>query len=94
LSIPRDRCGVFTVDYIRLLEQKLGIRFQVVAPNDLTVNLEKARFRDVDVLTSLMKTPERSGYLLFTKPYVTVPAVIIIRKGFTGPVTLDRMQGV
>ena len=83
-----------SVEYIRLLEQKLGIHFQIVAPNDLSVNLSKARSGDVDVLTSLMKTPERSGYLLFTKPYVVAPAVIIVRKGFTGPVSLDKMRGV
>jgi ABC-type amino acid transport substrate-binding protein len=83
-----------SVDYIRLLERKLGIQFEVVAPDDLNVNLNKARSGKVDVLTSLMKTPERSEYLRFTKPYVAVPSVIIVNKGYTGPVTLDRMQGI
>ena len=33
-------------------------------------------------MTSLKQTPERSEYLSFTQPYVSVPTVIIVRTGF------------
>ena len=83
-----------SVDYLRLLENKLGIEFERVEPQGLVGNLSRVRRREVDILTSLMKTPERSEYLLFTKPYLSLPAVIIVRKEFKGPLTLDGMHGM
>ena len=88
----QGRISGLSVEYIRLLEQKLGIRFQIVAPDSLAVNLEKVRTGEVDLLTSVMKTPERSGYLLFTKPYLVTPAVIIVRTDYRGAASLDRMK--
>jgi ABC-type amino acid transport substrate-binding protein len=33
----------------------------------------------LDVITSLRPTPERAAYLLFSRPYVSVPAVLVLR---------------
>ncbi|MEI6126556.1 MAG: transporter substrate-binding domain-containing protein, partial [Pseudomonadota bacterium] len=82
-----------SADYIKLLEQKLGIRFHVVESSDLEVNLNKVRQGQVDMLTSLKATPERSEFLLFTKPYLEVPAVIIVRQKITKKLTLKEMEG-
>ena len=83
-----------SVEYVQLLEQRLGIRFKIVAPQDLAGNLRRARSGELDVLTSVMATPERADYLLFTKPYLVLPAVIIVRKELKGPLTLDQMRGM
>ncbi len=79
-------------DFIHLLEQKLGIRFQVLESNNLATILQKVREGEVDIVTSLMQTPERSEYLLFTKPYVTIPTVVIVRSGLESQFSLDRMK--
>jgi two-component sensor histidine kinase/ABC-type amino acid transport substrate-binding protein len=83
-----------SVDYVHLLEKKLGIRFQVVEPGDLAANLDRARKGKIDVLTSVMRTPERATYLLFTAPYQIVPASIIVKKERKGTLTLDQMLGM
>jgi two-component sensor histidine kinase/ABC-type amino acid transport substrate-binding protein len=83
-----------SVDYVELLEKKLGIRFQVVEPQDLSSNLDRVRKGKIDVLTSVMRTSERSAYLLFTPPYQIIPASIIVRKERKDTLTLDQMRGM
>jgi PAS domain S-box-containing protein len=80
-----------SLDCLRLLEQKLGVTFQTGEGGTLRSILERVREGRADVLTSLMKTPERAQYLLFTTPYITVPTVMISRKDVPGPDRLEEM---
>ena len=82
-----------SVDYVRLVERELGLRFKLVSVDSLAVNLKKTKQGKVDVLTSLMQTPERARFLNFTKPYVAVPAVLIVRRTYAGPTELGGMAG-
>lgn len=70
-----------SADYLNLLEEKLGIRFELQPPDDLPVNLSRAAQHEVDVLTSVKKTRERARILAFTKPYISVAGVIVVRDG-------------
>ena len=80
-----------SVDYIAILEKKLGFQFQTMESNNLSAILDAAQRKEIDMVTSLMKTPQRSEFLLFTAPCITVPAVIIVRRGFEGGSSLDSM---
>ena len=80
-----------SVDYLRLLEARTGVRFEVTARGDLATLLEKARRGEVDVLTSLMRTPEREAILTFTRPYFSSPAVLVVRRDHRGPERLTDM---
>ncbi len=66
-------------DFLRLIEDRLQLRFQVLAPQHLDAILKQAQAGSVDVVTSLKSTPERDKYLVFTPPYVQVPTAIITR---------------
>lgn len=68
-----------SADYLRLLEQNLGITFVLVPTRSWQETLQKASSREVDLLPLLNRTAEREQYLLFTKPYVTSQRVIITR---------------
>ncbi|HOP40367.1 MAG TPA: transporter substrate-binding domain-containing protein, partial [Geobacteraceae bacterium] len=80
-------------DYLALLQKKLGIRFKIVKLRDWAEVLKKARQREVDVLAAVTKTPERSEFLCFTKPYLEFPAVIITRDTYAGPLNLKSLAG-
>jgi PAS domain S-box-containing protein len=80
-------------DYVALMQKRLGVRFQVVKLRDWSEVLIKARRREIDVLAAVTKTPDRSEYLLFTKPYLEFPAVIITQDSFKGPLNLRNMAG-
>jgi len=80
-----------SVDYTALLEKKLGIKFHTMESNNLAAILDAVHHEEIDMVTSLMKTPQRSEFLFFTTPYITVPVVIIVRREFKGGSTLDSM---
>jgi PAS domain S-box-containing protein len=80
-----------SLDYMTLLEQKLGVKFQVLESTNLASILDQVRQGEADVVTSLMQTPERAEYMIFTPPYISTPAVIIVRNSREGTLALDQM---
>jgi len=82
-----------SVDYLRLVEQALGVRFEVTARASLPALLEMARRGEVDLLASLTRTPDREAYLHFTRPYFSSPLVLLVRNERTGPDRLEEMAG-
>lgn len=80
-------------DYVALLQKRLGIRFQIVKLQGWEEVLKKARLKEVDVLAATTKTPERAEYLLFTKPYLEFPGVIITQKNFNETLSLKSLNG-
>lgn len=81
-------------DYARLIEDKLGIRFEIVQCTNWNEVIEKAKRREIDVLNAAVRTPQREQFLRFTSPYITIPSVIIVRNRETRNMTLDTMQGM
>jgi len=67
-------------DYVDLLNGKLNIDMQPVRDLSWSEVLDQARAGEIDVLPSVVKTPERSKFLLFTKPYLSSPMVILTRE--------------
>ncbi len=69
-------------DYMQLLKQRLGVRFQVQQMADFTAVENKLRKREVDVVLALAPTADREEYLLFTRPYLHYVNVIVTRDDF------------
>jgi len=91
-----DRNGGFggiTSDYVALLEKKLGIRIQIVRLRDWAEIISKAKSRQIDVYVAT-QTPQRAEYMLFTRPFLEFPVVIIARRNVKAPLTLERLVGM
>lgn len=78
-----DENKVYTgiaADYLALLSKRLG--FETIVASGLTLDqmLEKARYKEIDVLPSIGITEERKRYLLFTRSYLNIPVHIVTRK--------------
>jgi|GEM_PF-6113649 len=67
-------------DYLRLLMEKTGLKTDVPKNPPWPEVLKKAREKEIDLITCAAITPERESYLLFSKPYLSFPLVIISRK--------------
>ncbi len=80
-------------DYLRLLESKLGVRFEIIKNKSWAEVLNMAKRGELDMLSCAVKTPERSQYLTFTEPYKATYAVIIDngQGSFIG--SLDNLAG-
>jgi PAS domain S-box-containing protein len=82
-----------SIDYLRLLERKLGCRFTMVPYGSWSDLLAAARRREVDVVFAAQRTPERDAYLLFSDPYLELPNMILVRKDRQGGADLRTMDG-
>ncbi|WNG61841.1 transporter substrate-binding domain-containing protein [Archangium gephyra] len=83
-----------TADYVRLLEEKLGVEFREAPPTTLSEVLQNMRAGRVDLASGLTRTPERMEYLVFSEPYVRIPILIVVRQGTWERLTLEEMRGL
>jgi ABC-type amino acid transport substrate-binding protein len=91
-----DSDGEFSgivADYMLLMERKLGVQIKLIPQNNWSDALKSVRNRDVSMLTSAVRTPERDQYLLFTEPYLEFPAVIIVNSQTQGISTMANLRG-
>jgi signal transduction histidine kinase len=92
-----DESGKYTgiaADYIALLQKKLGSEFKILKFKNWTEVLEKTRNKESDMWGAATPTPQRREYMLFTKSFVELPAVIIVRKQVDRSLTLDDLKGM
>ncbi|MFJ4055505.1 EAL domain-containing protein [Pseudomonas sp. NPDC089743] len=93
----RDQEGRYqglAADYIAMLQERLGVAFKPVEPSTWTEVLQQARESRIDLLPGVMSTPERQGYLAFTRPYLDFPIVILAHEGGQQPRTLKDLYGL
>jgi len=73
-----------SADMVQLLNDRTGAQFQILPAQNLDAILADVQRGNVEIVTSLMQTPERSQYLNFTQPYFRVPTAIIVKADFIG----------
>ena len=82
-----------TSDYLRILNEQLGLEMAAVHGLTWDAILRGARVGDIDVVTAIMSTEERSAYLSFTEPYLHLPVVIVARKDFPHIEDMRDLEG-
>jgi ABC-type amino acid transport substrate-binding protein len=95
--IDIDEKGIpfgIVIDYQALIEKKLNFKFQLDKPDNWDNFMARFRAGKIHVNNNLQKNFEREQYALFTKPYIKIPNVIIVRKDNNKQLTLDQMQGM
>ena len=89
-----DSSGVargITPDLLAIMGKKLGVEFRTVAYPTWSDVLEAVKRGEVDLLGTLTRTPEREGFLLFSRPYLSVPYVLFVRQDGGDPKTIEDM---
>lgn len=81
-------------DYIALIEKKLGVTFKKVKLRNWDEVLSKSKSREVDLWGAAVPTPQRREYMNFTRPFLELPAVILVRKNVTENLSLDTLRGM
>jgi len=66
-------------DYMKIMEKSIGIPFSVVQTKTWLESLAFAKERKCDIFSLAMETPERKGYMNFTKPYMVIPLVLVAK---------------
>lgn len=71
-------------EYVKILEERLHVEMKIIYGIDFIQALELGKSYEIDLFPCLASTTERLEFLLFTKPYISYPSVIITRED--GPV--------
>ncbi|WP_419794219.1 EAL domain-containing protein [Pseudomonas palleroniana] len=93
----RDENGRYqglAADYVRLIQDRLGVRINLIEPANWTAVLEQAKHNQLDLLPGIMSTPERQSYIAFTRPYLDFPIVILAHVGGAKPRDLKGLYGL
>ncbi|MDX5370939.1 MAG: EAL domain-containing protein [Pseudomonadaceae bacterium] len=93
----RDEQGRYSglsAAYVGLIEQRLKVRMQPVEPQSWSEVLDSAKAGRLDLLPGVMSTPERQRDLLFTRPYLDFPIVILARHDGPQPRNLGALYGL
>jgi len=80
-------------DYLHIMEQKLGIKFELISSNSWNKSLESVKNRTADMVVVAAKTKERQQYMSYTSSYVQFPDVIITRKDTTKIDSIVQLYG-
>ncbi len=81
----RDNYRGIAADLVALVEKKLPLRFEIVHLKNWDEVLRQGRNRQIDMFGAAVPTPERLQYMKFTRPFVTFPAVILVRDNMKIP---------
>jgi diguanylate cyclase (GGDEF)-like protein/PAS domain S-box-containing protein len=82
-----------SVDYLRRIEQLLGVKFEIIKTKSWAETVELAKRGEVDMLTDVDKVNSRNqDYLNFTNVFINTPLIIVNNEndGFIG--NLDRLK--
>jgi len=82
-----------SIDILRLIETKLGIRFDSSSDGSWVEALAKAKKYDLDMLSGTVQTPERGVFLNFSQAYFSPPSVIYTRNDRPAIKSLDSLAG-
>jgi PAS domain S-box-containing protein len=91
-----DGTGTFSgmsADYLKLIAQRLGIRFSVVSHLSWSDALDAVKDGRVDVVAGLKNTEARRQSVIFTADYLTFPLVIITRDSHRMIAGLPGLRG-
>lgn len=74
-----DHQGIAS-DLINLISVKTGLKFELIKTKDWVESLNLAKKGQVDILSFLNQTDDRSKWLIFTEPFFIEPNVLITRE--------------
>ncbi|MDJ0778175.1 MAG: diguanylate cyclase [Gammaproteobacteria bacterium] len=76
IDARRNYVGM-AAEYISLVEQRLGIEFEVEKEKTWSQAVEAMKQRELDMYSCVVSTVQRREYVDFTRPYLSFPMVIV-----------------
>ena len=88
-----DRMVGMDVDFLQILQQRLGITFVQISGQNWSEVYAKIKTHEIDMLASVALTPERRAVLNFTGSYVEFPVGIITREDAPFMIGFPALEG-
>jgi ABC-type amino acid transport substrate-binding protein len=80
-------------DYLNYIQEKLLLIFPMHEPRTRDEILNALKMGESSFVSSLSSTPDRNEYLLFTRPYMSMPTVYVGKSGTKAKTGLEIVQG-
>ena len=87
-----DKYIGIAADFVTLIEKKLNFKLNIIRLKNWEEVLEKTRDQEVDMWGAGTATPQRLEYMLFTEPFIELPAVIIVRNQAKNSLSLKELE--
>jgi two-component system sensor histidine kinase EvgS len=81
-------------DVIAMIEKRLGLTFRKLPSHDWNEHLAALESGECAIAPTIVSTPEREKYAYFTRPYATVPVVVITTRAVKGRVEMEDLVGL
>lgn len=94
--VYQDKSGQIrglSVDILHTITLAAQVQIETLPARPLSDILAAVRRGEVDLVSSLRPTPERAAFLAFSRPYVSVPAVLVVGAGAAGRQSLADLAG-
>jgi len=69
-----------SIDYVERLRALTGLKLEMAPPMAFADSIKALQDGRVDMMMSLRETAERREFMSFTRPYISVPAVLLRRR--------------
>ena len=79
-----------SIDYIGLIEKQLNICFQQVDNKTWSEMLKNFKAGKIDVLSAIAENDKRLEFILFTRPHISIPGVIISAQKYD---SIEQLKG-
>ncbi len=83
----------FSIDYMRLLAEKLGINIHFVSGYSWNELIQQIKEKKIDVMLNIAKTEDRDKFLTFTSPYMYAIDAVFTRNDTTNFQNLAQFNG-
>ncbi len=80
-------------DHLRLVAERLGVTFRFVQLKNWDAIMEAVEAREIDCYSTAKATPDRKAYMLFTRPHVRAPNIILTRTDAPEYGSLEDLHG-
>ncbi len=79
-------------DYLELIEKKTGLVFEKVRPQSRIDALRMVEDQEVKMISEVISKNLVSRNMLFTKPYIKTPLIVVMKKSYSGGYITDLKQ--
>lgn len=90
----QGRPAGFAGDYMRLLEEKLHITFQVRRLPTWTDVVRQGQTREIDLTLCCQRTVDREAFWDFTAPFLQIPTVMVLHRSRQGEPRMEQLGGL
>jgi len=91
-----DKHGIpqgISADYLQKIGEMLGVRFEIAKGLTWPQLVDSVQRRDLDIFSSLVRTPAREEFVRFTDTYLSLPIGIFARQSANYIASMDELAG-